>query len=167
MRACRPSHISLATVTLPSTACSSPNVNFYSSFNGITTGVAGFLIWLGVLWALGRAILRLQQKPQQSVTRFDRTTLSRVIVFLTLTYAPVTEKVLSVFSCRRIGDAHYLIEEPSKQCFDATNRRYRRLGGFWVVFYVVGGTAHAGYASASHPRLSLSPRTLSRAHDGI
>lgn len=123
-------------LTLPSAACSAPNAAFYSSFNGVTIGVAGMLIWMGLLWILGRGILRLQQR---STTVFDRTTLSRIIVFLTLTYAPVTEKVLSVFGCRRIGEADYLFEDPKEVCFNVTNSRYRRIGGFWVVFYVFGG----------------------------
>jgi hypothetical protein len=146
-------------VTLPRTACTAPNADFYSSFNGITIGVAGFLLWIGLLWGLGRAILRWRGKPLHSVTAFDRSTLSRVILFLTLTYAPVTEKVLSVFSCRRISDSHYLREEPSKVCFDATNRRYRGVGAFWIVFYVVGG-ALAFQSSAAVSLLSQSLRSI-------
>ena len=143
---------------MPNTACSSPRSDFYNSFNGITIGVGGFMVWMCLLWAVGRAILRFQRWSPDQVTKFDRITISRIVLFLTMTCtpprfpsakpkltlptdAPVTEVVLSVFSCRQIGDAKYLREDPQKQCYVGDNNRYRQVGGFWIFFYVIGTPA--------------------------
>jgi len=83
---------------VPSTACGSPKPDFYSSFNGITCGVAGFAFWMALLWAVGYCILCKQKRPVKDIVTFHRTTIARFVLFLQLTYAPVTEKVLAVFT---------------------------------------------------------------------
>jgi hypothetical protein len=125
-------------VTLPDTACNTPGSDFYSELNGTTIGVGGFIVWIFVLWCAGRIILSKQRRPAHCVTKFNRTTISRLLHFITITYAPVTEKVLALYSCRKIGDKTWLREETSKECSGSVYDTYARLGGWWVVFYIVG-----------------------------
>ena len=75
-------------VTIPSNACSSPGSNFYASFQGVTNGVAGLLIWIGLLWGAGNVIMRVRHWPAAKMARFNRLTTAKAITVLTLACAP-------------------------------------------------------------------------------
>ena len=155
-------------LALPKTACATPSSNFYARLNGITVSVAGFALYMGALWAAGRLVARARRLSHSAVRDFDRRSLAKLVAFLTFAcapaaappqprpcraassasypltpaplhrYAPVTETVLSTFSCRRIGDGWYLREETETQCYTAEYNRYARLSIFWALFYVAG-----------------------------
>ena len=134
----RLSFLNLNLLTLPGTACSTPRSDFYNSFNGITISVAGMLCYMGLVWRFGVWRMRRLGWAQESIAAFNRKTLSRLITFLTISYAPVTEVVLSMYSCRSIAGVLYLREDTSKSCLYDKDLLYRRLAGFWVAFYVFG-----------------------------
>ena len=152
---------------LPSSACNTPSVDFYSSFNGawhrarddhfrvcqscsnrvrpsprasagITISVAACLVYVALLWITGLVIMRAKRWTREAVIAFNRRTLRRVILFLTLTYAPVTETVLAVYSCRLVGSDYRLRHDVRQLCDQALHKKYTRLAGWWVAFYLVG-----------------------------
>ena len=125
-------------LTLPNTACDTPHTSFYSTFNGITIGVAGLLVFVGAVWACGTVAMRLKGWSPAAVIKYHRWMISRFITILTLTYAPVTEEVLSIFGCRKIGEALTLREDTGFECTTDEYYYHRRVGFFWVVFYVAG-----------------------------
>ena len=130
--------LNLSLLTLPSTACTTPNPSYLNTFQSITTSIAGFLVYMCLLWALGRSLARRKGWKEEAVTGFDRLMLRRVITFLTITYAPVTEITLSIFSCRTIGDASYIRSDTNQRCLYGDYHYYRNAGIFWICFYVVG-----------------------------
>jgi len=107
-------------------------------FNGVTIGVAGLLCYLLLLWAFCRARMRARGQPAAAITSYDRASLSRLILLLTLTYAPVTETVLSIFNCRQIGGASYLRDDTGYECHTPQHDLYRRMAAFWTFFFVAG-----------------------------
>jgi hypothetical protein len=123
---------------LPTSACNTPDTDFFNTFNGVTIGVAGCLVYICGLWAIGITIMHSQRLAPEAVTSFNRRTLRRVILFMTLSYAPVTETVLAVYSCRLIGSHYHLRNDVAKQCYSPVHDRYTRLAGFWVAFYLAG-----------------------------
>jgi len=134
----RLSFLNLNLLTLPGTACSTPRSDFYNSFNGITISVAGMLIYIALVWYYGMQRMHRLRWAQTKVDAFHRKTLHRLVLFLTISYAPVTEVVLSMYSCRNISGKLYLREDTSKMCLYHQYATYRHLAGFWVAFYVFG-----------------------------
>ena len=115
-------------------ACSPPP----PGFNGITLGVAGLLLYIIFMFGLCMAIMRLRNFSADVVLGYKRFTLSNIVFVCVMAYAPVTEVVLSVFSCRKIGEFWYLREEASKQCYTSSQESYRAAATFWTIVFVAG-----------------------------
>ena len=107
-------------------------------FNGVTIGVAGLLGYAGLLWAICRARMRSLGRHTHEVASYDRASLSLILLLLTLSYAPITETVLSMFNCRQIGNTFYLRNETGYECYTPRHNLYRRIAAFWTFFYVAG-----------------------------
>ena len=132
----------------PQTACNTPDATFLSLYDGVTIGILCFLAFVGALWSIGRALLRRQRgfsadldsvaRIQAAEVAFDRLTLSRLVFFLQIAYAPLLQIVLGIFSCRQLGETHVLWADPGVQCSGAGYRVHRAVGGFWIVLYVAG-----------------------------
>lgn len=127
-------------MTLKSTACNTPNYDYFKYFHGVTMGVGLFVFYLLLLWILARVIIIRHPATfdTAALTKLDRNALSRLLLVLTLTFEPVTETTLSAFNCRRIGDAYYLREEPTKQCYVPGHAAVQSAAIFWSLFYVGG-----------------------------
>lgn len=69
---------------LPAAACVNPNVPFFTKFNGVTLSVTGILGYMVAMWGVGRFIARLRGLPRERHISFNRTMLSRIILFLIL-----------------------------------------------------------------------------------
>ena len=128
------------TVTLKSTACNTPNSDYFKYFHGVTMGVGLFVIYLVLLWMVARVIIIRHTAcfDTAALTKLDRNALSRLLLVLTLTFEPVTETTLSAFNCRRIGDAYYLREEPTRQCYVPGHAAVQSAAIFWSLGYVGG-----------------------------
>ena len=96
------------------------------------------LIYIGLVWSFGVWRMHNLHWPAKQIASFNRLTLNRVVTFLTISYAPVTEVVISMYRCRDISGVEYLREDTSKLCLYTHYALYRRLAGFWLAFYVVG-----------------------------
>jgi hypothetical protein len=129
---------------LPATACGTPSANFEALFNGITIGVALFLLYAAALWLLGRSAMRALGRGSNAVAAYDRLMCSRLVFFLTITYAPIAQVCLRIAQCRRVGGSlgSVLWVDSSVQCTapggSGTYGRNRGAGGFWTTVYVTG-----------------------------
>jgi hypothetical protein len=160
-------------LALPKTACATPEVSFYASFHGITLGVTGMVLYMLIIWAVGRtwatrtASGRARVDPE-SVATFDRTTFSRTLLLLEICYAPIAETLLALYGCREIGGRYWLVQAVDVQCYTPEHNAFRRLGAFWVALYVVGVPCvflgalvyYRVPAAAAHLRLTAQLRTL-------
>ena len=130
--------VNFSFLRFPKTACATPNVSFYAELNGITLGVTGLLLWIVVLWLGGNAYARLRALPASQRSKFNANIMAHSMVVLNIVYAPVSEAVVAVFACRKVGDKSWLFRDISSQCGTAEHRFFVRLAIFWVVLYVVG-----------------------------
>jgi len=135
-------------LTLPNSACATPTPKFFDHFNGVTIAVAALVVYMTVFWALGDIYMRFSSAgwSVESRIKFGRKSLRRILLVLTVAYAPVTEITLAMFSCRLIGASSYLREEPMNVCFsgssysggDSEYIRLRKVASFWCAVFVVG-----------------------------
>jgi hypothetical protein len=125
-------------LTLPSTACATPQTSLYNLMNGITLGTTVLLFYMSLLWAIGRLVMRARQWEASRITAFDRKTMLRTVAVLTFVYTPLTDVVLAVFSCRSIVDEKYLRQDMVHQCYVGDHVRYYKAAIFWTIIYVVG-----------------------------
>ena len=128
-------------IRLPKVACLSPTSNIYDELNGVTLSVTAILAYMAAVWACGTAWASTRRLPNALRSSFNRRMVARAMLLLRLAYAPVSEVVLSIFSCRKIGDAHYLTAETEVPCFTAEHNKYRAVAAFWIVVYVAGTPA--------------------------
>ena len=106
--------------------------------NGITIGVSGALLWIAFLWFAGNIYAHLRDLHAATRRHFNGDVMAHTCVFLNIVYAPVSEAVMAVFACRKLGDESWLFRDVETQCGTAEHRMYVRLGIFWVVLYVIG-----------------------------
>ena len=89
-----------------SVACLNPS--YKSDYTAIVWnlafGVTAALAYIAVVWVIGRIILRVRQSDAEAIAHFNRTTLSRVVLLLTLVYTPICSTILVVFKCENIGE---------------------------------------------------------------
>jgi hypothetical protein len=57
---------------------------------------------------------------------------------LPCTDAPLSETIISVFACTKIGTVFYLREDMEVECYTPSHMRYYRAGVFWLIFYCFG-----------------------------
>ena len=100
--------------------------------------MSGALLWIAFLWLAGNIYARLRDLPAGTRRHFNGDVMAHTCVFLNIVYAPVSEAVMAVFACRKLGDESWLFRDVATQCYTAEHRMYVRLGIFWVVFYVIG-----------------------------
>ena len=134
----RLSFINMSFLKLPKTGCATPNVNYLQTFNGYTCGVAASICYILLLWAGGEAYCRHRKLSHLVRSEFVSVILARLLLFSDLVYAPVSEIVLGIYSCRKIGDNWYLNPDLSVLCYTPEHYRYMRLGGFWIALYPIG-----------------------------
>jgi hypothetical protein len=125
-------------MALPSDACLTPRIDLIATMHGITISVAGLCLYVIGLWMIGRTVMYLCNWTNVQIRSFDRTSLSHIIFILTISYAPVTEIVLAMFNCRRIGDDFYLAEDMSHKCYVGEHVKIYKESIFWTIFFVVG-----------------------------
>lgn len=130
--------LNMAFLKLPKTGCATPNVSYLSTFNGYTTGVASGICYILFLWAAGETYCRYRKVSHLVRSEFVSVILARLLLFTDLVYAPVSEVVLGIYSCRQIGDKWYLNPDLSILCYTPEHHRYMRLGGFWIALYPIG-----------------------------
>jgi hypothetical protein len=116
--------LQLNVLTIPKAACDTPEGSFYNAFNGITLGLTALLLYMLAVWAVGISIMRHRHWDAARMAAFNRVTVARFITVCTLAYAPVCEKVLSVFSCRKIEDSWYLREDVARRCYNTEHMTY-------------------------------------------
>ena len=130
--------VNFSFLRFPNTACATPAVSFYQELNGITIGVSGALLWIAFLWLSGNVYARIRDIPAATRRHFNGDVMAHTCVFLNIIYAPVSEAVMAVFACRKLGEESWLFRDVATQCYTAEHRMYVKLGIFWVVFYVIG-----------------------------
>ena len=121
-------------------ACISPSSksSYASAVENITFGVTAALVYVFLLWVAGRLILRARESPPADVTSFNRGTLSKVIMLLSLVYTPITSTVLPVFNCDVIGGQSVLHIDPSISCTSPSYATLYKEAILWTSVYVVG-----------------------------
>lgn len=69
---------------------------------------------------------------------------------------PLTETILSVFSCREIDGVHYLVADIARECYTTDHMRYFRAGIFWAILYCIGiPAAYLAFLVSFHvPRIA-------------
>ena len=125
-------------LTLPTTACATPNTSLYNLMNGITLSCTALLVYIAAMWVLGRVIMSARRWKPERVTQFDRYVVRRVMDVLTFAYTPIVSVVLAMFSCRTILDQRYLRQDMAQMCDSALYKSYRRGAIFWTILYVIG-----------------------------
>jgi len=114
--------LSIKFLRLPKAACTTPNYSFFSSFDGITCGIVGFTVYIGLLWLLGRFILTRRGHSVHIMRKFDRLMVARLIVFLTLVFSPATARAFACTQpaqpshCWRLGCLAQRLHSPCEVC---------------------------------------------------
>jgi hypothetical protein len=130
--------LNLNVLRIPSAACATPNVSFLDLFNGITLGVTGLALYMVAMWACGSVYARAAALPDASVAHFNRVSLGRLLLFLDVLYAPMSQVIVGMFRCLRIGDDYWLYSDLSVQCYTARHMRYWHAAVFWALFFSLG-----------------------------
>ena len=52
--------------------------------------------------------------------------------------APLSETIVVVFGCVRVGDRYFLREDMSQECYTAEHDRAYKAGIFWMFLYPAG-----------------------------
>ena len=132
--------LNLNFLKLPTTACITRLATVYTVFHFITWGVTGLLAYMVLLWAVGRRLMAKRGAAPHALVSFDRLTLNRVIVVLTLAYEPIVEIVLASLSCVQVGTLGWrLRDEPATVCLsEEPGNSVRFMAILWIVVYVIG-----------------------------
>ena len=137
--------INLNLVHLPKAACMSPNTNYYEEFQGYTLGLFFTLLFIALFWATGVYIIApfsLSAMPADEIkartAQFSSTCLQRTLMLLYLVYPGVSVTIFGMFSCTQVGDAWYLNQDFSTQCYTRTWWRYVGGAFVWLLLVPVG-----------------------------
>jgi len=125
-------------LALPQSACQTPTKPVFQQFMGITLSVFLILVYMGLLWASGVGVMWRLKWPSKDIDSFNRGTLSKVLLVLSLTYAPITEVTLAIFNCRDIAGTPYLRADMAYVCYTGQHMQYYRAAIWWTIFFVVG-----------------------------
>jgi hypothetical protein len=99
----------------------------------------GGMFWFMIgMWMVGRIIAYFTGISEARVRTFDAVSLSRYLFFCDLAYAPVSEVVLSLFSCLPYGDHKYVSESLDIQCGTPEYRANLKLGVFGIFLFPIG-----------------------------
>ena len=52
--------------------------------------------------------------------------------------APLSETIVNVFGCVRVGDSYFLREDMAQKCYTAEHNRAYKAGIFWMLLYPAG-----------------------------
>jgi len=131
--------VNFAFLSLPGSACTTPNPSLYDSLMGISSGTAGLLLYLAIMWGVGLIILRRSGAATAKLPIiFNRQMVALLVKVLQFSYAPIVEIVLALFNCRKIGNNYYLREQPSFQCYTPSYYAMRGEATVWLILFVIG-----------------------------
>ena len=123
----------------PGSACTLPNPTLFQKFDVITLGLFGTLFYIVSANMLVFAWMRYYRgKPLHEQRKYGRASVSQLVALLTAAYAPATETILSIFSCREINGRFFLREDVSTPCDDEVYAVYYRYGVFWTLVFPLG-----------------------------
>ena len=147
----------------PGSACAMPKPRLYDKFNAITLGLFGLMAY-GLTVKLGGLLwMRYWRRASaRAQVAYVRLAISRAVFVLTLAYAPTTEIVLSIFSCREIDGRWYLREDILTPCDDAEYYSYYRAGIVWTLMYPARGPPPTPAPGLRHPCAASRPRRARR-----
>lgn len=134
----RLSFLDLNFMRLPRAACAAPSSNFYATFNGTTLSVTALLAYVAACWAAGDAYARREGLSPATRSLFAHATLAKALLVLDVAFAPLSQTILAVFSCRSIGNESFLRADLSLQCGTPRHAFYTRLAMFWLIVYPLG-----------------------------
>ena len=123
---------------LPSTACMSPRISYFTYFLGICLGFSCGGIFLWTLWAVALLVARKQGVDEDSRQRFTDSCLSIFILALSVAYTPVAEAIMGVFGCQRIEDTYWLVSDLREQCYTPRHYLYYKIAVFFLIIFVFG-----------------------------
>ena len=131
--------------TMPATACGTPSPSLYARFNGITIGLAAFLLYMGVMWAGCRWLMRTRDRPggagkwsDEEIVEYNRLTIQRFVFVLNVAFTPATETILSIFDCREINGLWYQTEDMKTLCYTGAHKTYIGLAVLWGIIFILG-----------------------------
>jgi len=122
----------------PGAACQTPKVGFIPTFLSLIGLVSFFLGYLCLMWHVGIRIMRMRKWDETHITSFNRLTIQRYVMITTFSYAPLAEKVLNVFVCRKIGATSYLRADARITCEGPGYLMYWRLAFVCVGVFIIG-----------------------------
>ena len=123
---------------LPRIGCLEQHTTFYPYFLGLCLSVLFFLFLIGAAWAIGLQWSLRQGYTVARLQAYSGRALSCVLHVLYFSYMPLSETVLAIFSCRPIGDAQYLSEDASLQCYTPRYDAWRKVGFVFTILYPIG-----------------------------
>ena len=123
---------------LPSTACMSPRISYFTYFLGITLGFTCAGALLVTVWALALFIARKRRVSIEACEKFSASCLSKFILSLSVAYTPIAEAIMGVFGCERIEDTYWLVADLREQCYTRRHYSFYPVAIFFLIFYVFG-----------------------------
>ena len=123
---------------LPSTACMSPRISYFTYFLGITLGFTCAGALLVTVWALALFIARKRRVSTEACQKFSASCLSKFILSLSVAYTPIAEAIMGVFGCQRIEDTYWLVADLREQCYTRRHYSFYPVAIFFLIFYVFG-----------------------------
>lgn len=109
------------------------------------------MVFISLCHVFGRLVLRRTGRalPQEDVaSRLQRLSVRCTLAslhVLFIMYPVVSRTAISIFSCRRVGESYFLIDDPSIQCYTPSHLRMKSLGAFWVCVFPVGVPLYFAY----------------------
>lgn len=123
---------------LPSTACMTPRISYFTYFLGITLGFSCAAGTLLLLWAVALTVARLRGVSSEARDRFSASCLSKFILALSVAYTPVAEAIMGVFGCERIEGTYWLLADLREQCYTRRHYTFYPVAIFFLIFFVFG-----------------------------
>lgn len=140
--ASRLSAVNVQLLSLPSLACLHPEPSAFAVFNGYTLGCGAAVVLVGFVFASGAALhagLRGGSLLDKRFAAFTNRCITVALVVLYLAYPSVSQTVIGMFNCQRLGDAGtFLRSDLRVQCFTPRHRSYMKAAVFWILVYPVG-----------------------------
>ena len=130
--------VSLQLLKLPTMACISPEVSYYTIFDGTTIAMMLYLLFGAGTLFFGRRAAVLKADPQRKI-RFTARCINAFIWGLFLAFPQVASTTLLVFSCAPLEDGtSWLTADYRAQCWTRTHWAHVGAGVFWTLLFPVG-----------------------------
>lgn len=131
------SFINLNFRQFPVVSCVNQRTPVFEFFEAITGALMGFLVLILATWLLGRRYLARKKASDEEILNFSRRTVSKLISIAMLSYAPICQIIVQMFSCKNVGFDYYLTADLSQKCYVDAHYRAMKLAVRFLGLQVV------------------------------